>query len=469
MKNIFRKIKKQLSKRPIEWTILFGTLVWGSAHALYIHSIGLTRILVDQNSHLNISRLLLDSLTPGISQLGFWPPLLHILMAPFSAITPLFESGLAGAFVLVPLLALGAVFIYKLLFELTNIKTLSIAGAILLVTNPYVLYYSSTPMTELLFVFTLIAVSFFLVRWLRTQSFSSLIMLAIFVSLASLARYEGFLLIPIVGFVIALKLAKDHKKYTEIEANIILYGLIAIIGLGFTFIYGMSFGNGPLEFMNGDWAASAQQESFYLPAAGDLGLSILYLVEASKLMLGEFLLVLTVVSFGALLIILRKDDVLIPLIGSSAVLISPFIFDIFALYSGSTVLYLESLPPFESYFNERYGLYWIGFAIMVPLLFVKIANDHFKKLSPYFKNSVGLILIGFIIVINGIFLVTEGYTGKYEVLARAGESTLPGDQKAAGEYLKAEYDGGKILITRALQNYVPIAAGIPLKKLYSRE
>src|SRR3990167_3902627 len=77
-----------------EVLLFAAVLVIGSLYAWYVYELGFTLFLVDQNAHLNISRLIIDSLTPGISQIGFWPPLLHILMIPFSFIDVLYQSGI---------------------------------------------------------------------------------------------------------------------------------------------------------------------------------------------------------------------------------------------------------------------------------------------------------------------------------------------------------------------------------------
>src|ERR1700745_405157 len=54
----------------------------------------------DAESHLNIAKRVVDSLTPGFAQLGgIWLPLPHILMAPLVWFDPLWRTGLAGSIV----------------------------------------------------------------------------------------------------------------------------------------------------------------------------------------------------------------------------------------------------------------------------------------------------------------------------------------------------------------------------------
>src|SRR5437763_11626016 len=51
----------------------------------------------DAQAHLNISRSIIDSRTPGYDQLGtVWLPVLHIVCLPFVTSDVLWSSGLAG-------------------------------------------------------------------------------------------------------------------------------------------------------------------------------------------------------------------------------------------------------------------------------------------------------------------------------------------------------------------------------------
>lgn len=456
-------MKDVLRKRKIEIGIVLFTIVWGILHAWFVYATGLTRLSVDQNSHLNIARLLSDSLTPGISQLGFWPPLLHIILAPFTAITPLFTSGLAGSFALVPILAAGSLCAYKIVKEFYPYEIPAIGAAALFITNPYILYYSVTPMTESLFIVSLLAVSFFLIRWIKEGKFGSLVYLGIFVALAGLARFEGFLLIPIVLTFVVLKLIRARKKYSEIEAISILFGLIATLGLGFTFIYGIAYGNGPLEFMSGQWSASSQQASLFLPTFGDIGMSLLYMFEASKLMFGPIMVPITITSAMLLVLLLSNTNRFLPFLGALTVLVSPFVFDVLALTQGSAVLYLDHLAPFDGYFNERYGLYWYGFAVLAPMLVLGLAMGRMTGILKISRYGFGTLVFVLLVGANLIFLNVTAYTDNYAIQRGSAVSTLPADQKDLAIVLGQKYDGGKIFITRALQNYVTIEAGIPLK------
>src|SRR5207237_7992201 len=51
----------------------------------------------DAQSHLNLSRSIVDSRTPGYDQLGtVWLPMLHVICLPFVVNDSLWSSGVAG-------------------------------------------------------------------------------------------------------------------------------------------------------------------------------------------------------------------------------------------------------------------------------------------------------------------------------------------------------------------------------------
>ena len=309
----------------------------------------------------------------------------------------------------------------------------------------------------------MLGVAYYLMRWVESQSFASLIYLGIFITFASLARFEGFILIPVAGAIILFRLISQKKKYHEIEAVGILFILVAGVGVAFTFIYGWVFAGDPLIFMNGAWSASAQQQFFFLPAAGDIGMAMLYILEASTYMLGGLLIPFSALSFIALIFLLGGDNRLVLFLSVSFVLISPLLFDIVALYQGSAVLYVSSLPPFGEFFNERYGLYWIGFAVFTPLLLAGVLLERIRPGFWFVRTTLGGILLTTMVVGNISFLYQTTHVEKFSVLTTSSRGSLSPDQKELAEVLRNEYDYGKILITRALQNFVTVEAGIPLK------
>jgi hypothetical protein len=127
-------------------------------------------------------------MTPGISQFGFWPPLLHIILLPFVSVDYLYHTGLAGACVLIPFLCVGTLFFYKLLFAFTKNKILSFSGSLMFLLNPWVLYYAVTPMMEILFISNLFISGYLFLKWIDTNKLKFLILAGLFISIASISK-----------------------------------------------------------------------------------------------------------------------------------------------------------------------------------------------------------------------------------------------------------------------------------------
>lgn len=463
-----RFIRKILEAR-IELLVFLIVSAIGSVFAWYVYDLGLTKALVDQNSHLNISRQITDSLTPGMSQIGLWPPLLHVLMSPASAVNSLFQSGLAGAALLVPLLGIASVMLYRLMRLLTPHVILAISSVVLFISNPYILYYAVTPMTELLFITTIIGTAYFTALWLKSGRITHLIYASLFVVGASLARFEGFILIPIVALVALFHLRGVGKRREEIEAILILFGTVAMLGVFYTLAYGWTFAGDPLAFMNSIWSAGAQQQDYVLPTASNIFKSFQYLFFASIYMIGLYQVLFAIAGFTIAIFVARKiKENRRILLAIGTILASPFIFDILALIQGSAVLYVPDLSPYGSFFNERYGLYWIGFVVFAPLAMaialtgIDVKNrlqEDFLSIGK-FIGSTALVIV---MLSNLAFLYRVAFVDQFSIVRESAEGFLAGDQRGLASALSSEYDNGNIFITRALQNFVTVDAGIELK------
>src|SRR5580704_1171082 len=79
----------------------------------YFYSTGATLYFGDAEAHLNIARRIIDSRTPGWSQIGTtWLPLPHLLMIPFVRRDDLWKTGLAGAIPSAIAMALAGIFLF---------------------------------------------------------------------------------------------------------------------------------------------------------------------------------------------------------------------------------------------------------------------------------------------------------------------------------------------------------------------
>lgn len=447
----------------LDWAVFVFVLLVGSVFAYYVNTLGITLVLVDQFSHLSIARQITDSLTPGMSQVGFWPPLLHILLAPFAAIDTLYYSGYASAVLLIPFLGVAVVLLARLLYLLTQERLLSYLFALLLLANPYMLYFSVTPMMEVLFLAMLIGATYFFARWWVTGELTSLIWIAVFISLATLARFEGFILLPLVTGLVLMRLWRQGLHRSQIEALMLIFGVVALTGVLFTFVYGFVYNDDPLAFMSNNWGAYAQQRDLELPAQGNLINATIYMGAAAKEMLGLAPLATILVGFVFLLVTLIERRLLIfSVIG---ILLSPFLFDILAGYQGSAVIYMPYLPPYaDGFFNARYGLFLAAAAVVIPAIAAALIARTFydaKNALPVHLLPALYVFI-FVAVSIGTFATTAACSTCFTVVQNSQQASPP-DHAPAAAALSEAYDGGYILMTRALHNEVAVRAGIPLR------
>jgi len=85
----------------------------GALAACWFFSRGDSLAYGDAAAHLNIARRIVDSRTPGYSQIGtVWLPLPHLLLAPLAARDEWWRSGVAGVIPSTVEFVLAAVFLF---------------------------------------------------------------------------------------------------------------------------------------------------------------------------------------------------------------------------------------------------------------------------------------------------------------------------------------------------------------------
>ncbi len=188
---MFLRFSDFISKH-LEKIVLILAIALSIASFAYYYHAGLITAYGDSKGHLNITRRVVEGLTPGAAQFGgYWLPLLHILMLPTIWNDFMWQSGLSGAIPSMLAFLLTVVYMYKLVFYVTNNKFSAFIAASIIMLNGNLLYMQVAPMTESLFVMTTVAFIYFFYRWFQEKRLSDLIFAALFLILCSLNRYEG--------------------------------------------------------------------------------------------------------------------------------------------------------------------------------------------------------------------------------------------------------------------------------------
>lgn len=395
-------------------------------------------LYADAISRLNISRKVVDNITPGLAQLGnVWLPLPQILMLPFIWNNYLWHLGIAGAIMSMICYVLGGHFVYKAAFLLTKSPFASIMSLLVYALNINLLYLQTTAMSEALFLCTLAASIYFFIEWFDSNKKKTLVLAALSVSAMTLTRYEGlaFLLssIPVVYIYSRIK----SKKHSTAEGNTIIYATLACLGFGLWTLYLTAIFGDPLYWKH--YYATPQ-------ATGGIGLysqakpfmaAVWQYFTSYSWMVG---IIPSVFSLFSIIILLytsvrKKSFIFLPLLMP----LSIFLFMVLTLQRNTPIvqpsLNMNTILSGETSrgtgFNIRYGLLllpWV--AILSSFLFVP-------------KN----ILVRLVVVLLFGVQVFSYFYPKYTVIYQIPANIY---EKPYGEFvawMKQNYDDGKILIS----------------------
>ncbi len=209
----------------------------------------------DAASRLVRSREFIDSQHPGLGNIGtVWLPLPQLLLIPFASINGLFYSGIAGAMVGIPYLVGTGLLLFAIIRRITRSRPIAFLGACLFALNPNVVYMALTPMSETSLFFFVALGGYALLRWLETDTAKWLYLCAVAVMLATLCRYEAWILAPFVVLVSASKGIGFWKESQRLSTfRIAATAAISFAGIAFWLTWNAAEYGNALEFLH--WSA----------------------------------------------------------------------------------------------------------------------------------------------------------------------------------------------------------------------
>ncbi|MGE5393046.1 MAG: glycosyltransferase family 39 protein [Candidatus Saccharibacteria bacterium] len=440
-------------KRP-EYIVALLALAFGVIATAYSFRHGYILAYGDSESHLNIAKRVISSLTPGFAQLGgVWLPLPHVLMIPFVASDRLWRTGLAGSIVSGLAYVISCLYVYKLAFRITKNAPAGFAAFLVFALNPNILYMQSTPMTELpLICFEMLSCYYFVRFLYEERELESLLLAALFGFLAALSRYDGWFL---VGFEAAafVLLYLTRKRFREkAVGQFILFSTLAFFGVVLWLGWNKIILGDPLYFVHSQYSAGAQQQFFLqkgqLQAYHNLKMAFLYYFVTSLENVGGIVYILGAV--GLLLYLARRPKVNRLLL--VLVLGTPFAFYVATMYLGQSIIFIPAITPANfdwRLFNVRYGI------MMVPLVSVFFAYLFFKSSRPVKIWLSSMILLQLSLFAFGRFpIVTlqDGIVG----LSHA-------KKPDAERWLALNYDGGLLLLDDYARTISIIRSNVPMQ------
>ena len=440
-----------------EKIIIFTAILLSLLSLLYYYNNGLITSYGDSRAHLNIARRTVDSLTPGLAQLGgVWLPLLHVLMLPTIWNDFMWHSGLSGSIVNMPMYVIAVYYIYKLIFLVTKNKFSGLIGSIILGSNINLLYIQSTPMTEVLFVSTLVAGVYYLTLWAKTRNILHLITSAVFFFLTSFNRYEGWpVLFGAIAVVAIVSFFNKDKKKTE--GRLIIFGSIAFLSIFLWLLWQTAIFHNPIYFLNSEFSAKSQTliaiNQGMIPQYKNLSVAIITFYYSLVHINGLIVLITTLTGILMLIIgaILKKNKLSpylnLPLI----ILFIPGLFLIFALYNGNIPLsvpevFANNKPG--TYFNIRYALYSLpALAVFSSILL---------------KNKIYKALILIVVLLNAYLLFGQGLN-KIATIKDSQYNFLK-EVSPTSRWIKENYKKGYILASAATADPIIFGTGLDIKR-----
>jgi hypothetical protein len=341
---------------------LYATVALLAGGATFVWALLRHRVLLygDAAAHLGIARRIVDSATPGPSQLGtVWLPLPHLLMAPFAASMALWRTGAAGAIPSLLAFALATGLLHRSARRAWGAGAAAWA-ALAFALNPALLYLAAVPMTETIYL----AVFLGLVDQCaaaaaatdegarRRHAWGA----GAWGLAGSLCRYDGWFVLPFALAALVAGRGGVRRAWTDARgawSTAWRFCLLSGLGPVFWFGYNLYYFKDPLAFARGP--GSARQ--IYLDALrhggarypGDhaLGVAALYFSKAVELALGQPLLILAGLGLLAWRRWVRQP--------AAWLLLLPLPWYLWAMWTGNVPIFVPQYWP-HGYYNLRYGV-----------------------------------------------------------------------------------------------------------------
>lgn len=380
---------------------------------VYFYNHSMTNLYGDGIAHLNIARKVVDSpdrsLWQRYIQIGSpWLPLQTVLLIPLVANDFLWRSGLAGSILSMVCFVISAATIYLLARDIyraketPKTKTLPLLAAAIFIFNPSVVYFQSTPMTELVFMASLLVAVFFFKRWLDNQTNARLVAAGVAMTVATLARYEAW---PVAAASVVLVGLMQRGEFSTRIKSAIIYGTLTAVGPVYWLWHNWAIYKKPFEFLTGPNSA----RGIYLQNSTNLGwakifvdnglLDVALMLITVAVCVGIVTLVLGAIGYVRLLLLRIKHDfhetiaALIPV----GLLCIPFIFHVLSVYRGEIQIF-----PLSAFglLNVRYGLpALMPLSLMIPAC---VISTRFPKTA--------LLIVGGLIALQYGWLISGGFS-----------------------------------------------------------
>lgn len=408
-------------------------------------------LYADAHSHLLIARRVLDSVSPGLAQLGdVWLPLPQLIMVPLAWNDFLWRTGLAGTLSSMPCYLIACVYVFLTARRLTHDSRASFVGSLLFVVNPNVLYLQATPLSEPVLFAMLAAASYYFVAWAQDDQLRDLVYASLATLLATAARYDGWALFVVLVAAIVVIDWRKRQPAAKTLADAILFASLGGIGIVLWFVWNLIIFGSPVAFLSGSYSSQSQTQTFIRLGVADgyhnLWLSIWSYLLATAEAIGPVLLVLAAL---AVIVFLVRKRLSAEAIAACTVLV-PFAFYVLAFYLGQDVLYIPhaNYPPSLTFYNARFGAEMAAPAAV----FLATLAEALMSWLPLAQLALILVIVAQTTLVSwgGIISLQDGQVGSSCYIAHP-----------IVAFLVQHYNGGRLLVNVYSTNMDLSPAGIP--------
>jgi 4-amino-4-deoxy-L-arabinose transferase-like glycosyltransferase len=424
----------------------------------------------DAVAHLHIARRIFDARTPGFRQLGsVWLPLPHLLLIPFVQKMSWWQSGVAGAIPSMACYVASCVGLYRLAlcFVRRSIAWIAVAFFAL---NPGLLYFSTTAMTEPLFLAEMIWAALLIALLARRTEAGNvegagrlLLGASLVLVCAVFTRYDGWIYAA-AAWCVASWVVVRRRNFRERLTGMWLLATVLVVMAPLVWIaYNAKQFHDPFDFLRGPYSARAIEARTSPAGAGHYPeyhrpvVATLYFLKTAEL--GAVVpyatqLIFLISLIGTAFLWVRRRSVAL---WAASLLWLPLPFYAYAVSYGSVPIFIPVWFP-HSWYNTRYGMEMLpAFA-----LFAAAALEAVAMWRPRWQGWM-VPAAAALIVTNSVLLLRAGPLVFQEAVVNS-RSRIPFETTLAN-WLRV-LPAGKTLLMYTSEHIGAVQqAGIPLRNI----
>jgi hypothetical protein len=464
-----------LERRSLRHEAVFAGMVGALLSVLafgYCFPRNLILLYGDAVAHMGIARRIIDSLSPGISQIGsVWLPFPHLIMIPFVADTSWWQNGIGGAIPSMVAYVLSVAGLWRLSRYWLR-PAGAVAGTLFFALNPGLLYMQTTAMNEPLFLCQMIWAALFLMAFLCAlradprRAGRAIVACGLVLVTAVFTRYDGWIFACLVWLIALWALWRARAWMSRAGGAFTLFTAMLITAPMLWFIWNATQYGDWLDFLRGPYSAKAIEArttppgAYHYPGWHHLWWAWLYFMKAAQLgaapeKLGFMLLLFSVAGILLALIFWRKSN-----IAPFLLFWMPLPFYTYSVAYGSVPIFIPTWFP-HAYYNTRYGMELLpAFALAIGFVIAWLVARAEKR----WRSHAQLILLAAIvaILVNSAVLIHKIPLVLQEAIANA-RTRVP-FEKAYARALDQLPPSGPILVWTSDHIGAFQDAGIPLRR-----